>query len=87
MNSYPVNEWRDLLRFKSTTDSKSTTDDMSGAASDDNGSIHLWTLEDGKSLMFRPSWILKVTATIQFIVCWFYAASDGWRGRQQLDNS
>ncbi len=75
INSYPVKGWDDLMRFKPVADLQT----MDG---DTDRSIHLWTLDNGDALMFRPTWILKVTALIQGLACWIYAVYDGWRGRQ-----
>lgn len=77
MNSYPVRDWDDLLRFKPLTESANTEDDT-------DRSIHLWTLDNGDALMFRPTWILKVTSLIQGLVCLTYAIYDGWKGRRVL---
>lgn len=74
INSYPVRDWDDLMRFKSLSDSQTVDEDT-------DRSIHLWTLDNGDALMFRPTWILKITALIQGLACWFYAVYDGWRGR------
>ncbi len=77
MNSYPVRDWDDLLRLKplpASTDSVEETD----------SSIHLWTLDNGDAVMFRPSWILKITSLIQGLICWVYAVYDGWRGKRVL---
>lgn len=75
MNSYPVRDWDDLLRFKPISESANTLDDT-------DRTIHLWTLDNGDALMFRPSWILKVTSLIQGLICLTYAIYDGWRGRR-----
>ena len=82
MNSYPVNEWRDLLRLKPVPPSESSANDKTQS----DGEIHLWTLEDGRSLMFRPSWIFKLTSIIQAIACWLYAVRDGWHSRHEIVN-
>ena len=75
MNSYPVRDWNDLMRFKPISNNQEMDEDI-------DRSIPLWTLDNGEVLMFRPTWILKVTALIQGIACWIYAVYDGWRGRQ-----
>lgn len=75
INSYPVRGWDDLMRFKPVSDSQTVDEDT-------DRSIHLWTLDNGDALMFRPTWILKITALIQGLACWIYAVYDGWRGRQ-----
>ena len=78
INSLPVTEWRDLLRFKpapvEASDSEQKEETDSG--------IHLWTFDDGEKLMFRPTWKLKISALIQAGLCWLYAVFDGWRGRR-----
>ena len=84
LNSYPVKGWRDLTRFGPATQTETSTNDNVNADIDSEHSIHLWTLDSGKQLMFRPSWILKITASIQAIICWIYAVSDGWRGRSKF---
>ena len=68
LNSMPVEEWRDLVRFKPAVKEYA---------------IHLWTFDDGEKLMYRPSWKLKISGSIQGILCWLYAVSDGWRGRRR----
>lgn len=83
INSYPVQGWRDLIPFGPDTQSETSTNEKADAETDSDGSIHLWTLDNGKQLMFRPSWILKVTSSIQAIICWLYAVRDGWRGRRK----
>ncbi|MCE2400833.1 hypothetical protein J4G08_08090 [Candidatus Poribacteria bacterium] len=84
LNSYPVKGWRDLARFGPATQAETSTNDNADAEIDSERSIHLWTLDSGKKLMFRPSWILKITSSIQAIICWIYAVSDGWRGRSKF---
>lgn len=88
INSYPVRGWQDLIRFQPIVQAETQTNDKTNTETDSESSIHLWTLDSGKKLMFRPSWILKVTASIQAIVCWIYAVSAGWRGRRKstIDN-
>ena len=83
INSYPVQGWRDLIPFGPDAQSETSTNDKADAETDSERSILLWTLDSGKKLMFRPSWILKVTSSIQAIVCWIYAVRDGWRGRRK----
>jgi hypothetical protein len=51
-----------------------------------NADYHLYTFEDGKKLMFRPSWKFKVSGFIQGVVFWMYAIFDGWLGRKGFDN-
>ena len=84
LNSYPVKGWSDLARFGPATQTETSTHDNADTEIDSERSIHLWTLDSGKKLMFRPSWILKITASIQAIICWIYAVRDGWRGRSQF---
>jgi hypothetical protein len=83
INSYPVRGWQDLIRFKPTVQTETGTNDKANTETESERSIRLWTLDSGKTLMFRPSWILKVTSSIQAIVCWIYAVGDGWRGRRK----
>ena len=83
LNSYPVRDLSDLLKFQS--------DSGSGFVAGDSGdgivenAIRLWTFDDGKSLWFRPSTVLKVTALIQILLCWIYAVYDGWRVEHEID--
>lgn len=89
LNSLPVTEWRDLLRFRAAT----KADDRSGNASADEVldsnelmkpyEIHIWTFDDGEKLMYRPSWKLKISSSVQGVLCWLYAVGDGWRGRRR----
>lgn len=72
LNSLPVKEWRDLMRFKPAAEETQTSYE-----------IHLWTFDDGERLMFRPSWKLKISSSIQAVLCWLYAVGDGWRGRRR----
>ena len=81
LNSYPVRGWEDLTRFQHLEYKRTSSNDTVNSDSDLDNSIQLWTLDNGKTLMFRPSWILKVTASIQALFCWIYAVYDGWRGR------
>lgn len=80
MNSYPIREFRDLVRFELNT---------GGFVEHDSGevenAIQLWTFDDGKSLWFRPSVYLKITALIQLLFCWIYAVYDGWRVEHEID--
>ena len=83
LNSYPVNEFSDLLQFHSNSSLgivKSDTDD-----SVFENAVQLWTFDDGKALWFRPSMLLKVTALIQIVCCWIYAVYDGWRVEHEID--
>ena len=54
VNSLPIAEWRDLLRFEPTTEYI----------------IELWRSEDGGKLIFQPHWYLKVSAMVQGGLCW-----------------
>ncbi len=83
LNSYPVREFTDLLRFQSNSSSGFVSGDGDDTAVEN--SIQLWIFDDGKSLWFRPSLILKVTALIQIILCWLYAVYDGWRVEHEID--
>ncbi len=84
INSYPVREWRDLLRFQPAAHAETLSNDAVDTEVDNNRAITIWTLDNGKTLMFSPNWILKITATIQAIICWIYAVCDGWRGRRNF---
>lgn len=83
LNSHPVRELRDLFRFQSDSSSGLIAGDNSDAVGEN--AIQIWTFDDGKSLWFRPSMILKVTALIQIVLCWFYAVYDGWRVEHEID--
>lgn len=83
LNSYPVREFSDLIRFQSDAGSGFVADE-SGDSVGENA-IRIWTFDDGKSLWFRPSLILKVTALIQMFLCWIYAIYDGWRVEHEID--
>lgn len=84
LNSYPVNEWGDLLRFRTTSQAETAAKDKTNTETGSDDSIPIWTLDNGETLMFKPSWILKVTSSIQAIICWIYAVSDGLRGRRKI---
>ena len=77
LNSLPVTEWQDLTRFKPAV--KDTEEQ-------EPYSIHIWTFDDGEKLMYQPSWKLKISASVQGVLCWLYAVSDGWRGRRRHRN-
>ena len=83
LNSLPVTEWRDLMRFKPAA--KENTNGDSGVTGETQQSyeIHLWTFDDGERLMYRPSWKFKISSSIQAILCWLYAVGDGLRGRHR----
>lgn len=83
LNSYPVREFDDLLRFQANAGSGFVAN-QSGDMDIENA-IQLWTFDDGKSLWFRPSVLLKITALIQVILCWIYAIYDGWRVEHEID--
>lgn len=83
LNSMPVEEWRDLTRFKPTAKEDVSTDDTEDAQKRLSYAIHIWTFDDGEKLMYRPSWKLKISGSVQGILCWFYAIGDGWRGRRR----
>lgn len=84
LNSYPVNEWKDLLQFDTLSDSNKIIHTNTQEKPNLNGSIKLWTLDNGKIIMYRPSWKLKVTSTIQGLICWVYAVSSGWKGKPKI---
>ena len=84
LNSMPVNEWQDLLRFKPLPKAETATDNTAEDSEKHQGyAIHIWTFDDGEKLMYRPSWKLKISGSIQGILCWLYAVGDGWRGRRR----
>ena len=83
LNSMPVKEWRDLVRFKPIPKTETTTDNTGDSEKQPGYAIHIWTFDDGEKLMYRPSWKLKISGSIQGILCWFYAIGDGWRGRRR----
>ncbi len=83
LNSMPVKEWRDLVRFKPIPKTETTTDNTEGSEKSRGYAIHIWTFDDGEKLMYRPSWKLKISGSIQGILCWLYAIGDGWRGRRR----
>ena len=83
LNSLPVKEWNDLMRFKPAAKGDTNTD---GAETDETQQpyeLHLWTFDDGERLMFRPSWKFKISSSVQAVLCWLYAVGDGWRGRRR----
>ena len=81
LNSLPVTGWDDLMRFKPTENT--SIDNAEDAEAQEPYSIHIWTFDDGEKLMYRPSWKLKISASVQGILCWLYAVGDGWRGRRR----
>ena len=83
LNSLPVKEWSDLMRFKPAAKGNTNTDDAETDASQQTYEFHLWTFDDGEQLMFRPSWKFKISSSIQAVLCWLYAVGDGWRGRRR----
>ena len=83
LNSMPVEEWRDLARFRPAAEVEPATDNTENSESQSLYAIHIWTFDDGEKLMYRPSWKLKISGSIQGILCWFYAIGDGWRGRRR----
>lgn len=84
LNSLPVTGWDDLMRFKPTTQENTATDGTGNSEAQEPYSIHIWTFDDGEKLMYRPSWKLKISASIQGILCWLYAVGNGWRGRRRF---
>ena len=86
LNSYPVRDWSDLLSFQpSGHSSGSGLFAKEYGSMDIDNAIQLWTFDDGKSLWFRPSFLLKITAMIQAIFCWIYATYDAWRVEREID--
>lgn len=84
LNSLPVTGWDDLMRFKPAATDRTSTDEADGyPEAQEPYSIHIWTFDDGEKLMYRPSWKLKISASVQGILCWLYAVGDGWRGRNR----
>ena len=83
LNSLPVTGWDDLMRFKPARQANTATDETADSEVKEPYSIHIWTFDDGEKLMYRPSWKLKISASIQGILCWLYAVGDGWRGRRR----
>ena len=83
LNSLPVKEWSDLMRFKPVAKEDAKTDNTGTEETQTGYEIHLWTFDDGEQLMFRPSWKLKISSSIQAVLCWLYAVGDGWRGRRR----
>lgn len=84
VNSLPVTEWSDLMRFKPVAKENPTSDNAADSEGQESYAIHIWTFDDREKLMYRPSWKLKISASIQGILCWFYAVGDGWRGRRRI---
>jgi len=83
LNSLPVTGWDDLMRFKPAAIDNTSTDKADGSEAQEPYSIHIWTFDDGEKLMYRPSWKLKISASVQGVLCWLYAVGDGWRGRRR----
>lgn len=94
LNSLPVDSWEDLMRFDEFTDwwkerrldntnsvPPSDTQELLDEMDEDPG-YHLWTFENGKKLMYRPSWKLKLSGLVQGLFFWLYAICDGWRGEK-----
>ncbi len=84
LNSYPVNEWKDLLEFDTISQNSKILHTKSKGHPHAEGSIKLWTLDSGKIIMYRPSWKLKLTSIIQGLICWIYAVSTAWRGKPNI---
>ena len=82
INSMPVEDWHDLTRFKPPTKMETTQENAEESEKPLGYAIHIWTFDDGEKLMYRPSWKLKISGSIQGILCWLYAIGDGWRGRR-----
>lgn len=83
LNSLPVTEWRDLMRFKPVTIEDATGNNAGTDGVQEPYEIHIWTFDDGEKLMYRPSWKFKISSSIQAVLCWLYAVGDGWRGRRR----
>lgn len=83
LNSLPVAGWDDLMRFKPAPLENPATGETASSEMQEPYSIHIWTFDDGEKLMYRPSWKLKISASVQAILCWLYAVGDGWRGRRR----
>ena len=83
LNSMPVKEWRDLTEFKPAAKDETTTDNTEDSQEQPSYAIHIWTFDDGEKLMYRPSWKLKISASVQGVLCWLYAVGTGWRGRHR----
>ena len=83
LNSLPVREWSDLMRFKPAAKENTEADSTGDNETQEPYEIHIWTFDDGERLMYRPSWKLKISSSIQAVLCWFYAVGDGWRGRRR----
>ncbi|MCG9128621.1 hypothetical protein JT359_13565 [Candidatus Poribacteria bacterium] len=84
LNSYPVKEWKDLLQFNFYAENKKIIHTNTDVNFNNEGSIHLWTLDSGKIIMYRPSWKLKVTSLIQGLICWIYAVSSTRKGKPKF---
>ncbi len=83
LNSLPVTEWRDLMRFKPAEQENTEGNDIGTEETQRPYEIHIWTFDEGEKLMYRPSWKFKITSSIQAVLCWLYAVGDGWRGRRR----
>ena len=94
LNALPVDGWEDLARFDDFTDwweerrFDNTNSDQSSESpnmvkeKEERLGYHLWTFENGKKLMYRPSWKLKLSGLVQGLFFWLYAICDGWRGEK-----
>jgi hypothetical protein len=83
LNSLPVKEWHDLMRFKPVTKEDAKADSAGTDETQAPYEIHIWTFDDGERLMYRPSWKFKISSSVQAVLCWLYAVGDGWRGRRR----
>ena len=83
LNSLPVKEWGDLMRFKPVAMEDAKADSTGTEETQVPYEIHIWTFDDGEQLMYRPSWKLKISSSIQAVLCWLYAVGGGWRGRHR----
>ena len=94
VNSLPVDSWDDLASFDDFTDwweerRSDNTNTVQSLESPDvmeeieeRPGYHLWTFENDKKLMYRPSWMLKLSGLVQGLFFWLYAIFDGWRGER-----
>lgn len=83
LNSIPVTGWGDLVRLKPTAIGEPSVNSTENVQEQPPYEIHIWTFDDGKQLMYRPSWKLKISGVVQGIICWIYAIGDGWWRRDR----
>ena len=93
LNSLPVDSWDDLTSIddftgwweKGRSDNTNTVQSLDAPDVEEEieeSGYHLWTFENGKKLMYRPSWKLKLSGLAQGLFFWVYAIFDGWRGER-----